>query len=70
VVIGEGGVAGVVPISLAGCGGGNQCTSLLGFIGAVFGRAATFTCLEGFAGCDFNFEAEVARLRQGQGQTE
>jgi hypothetical protein len=42
--------------SPAGCGGGNQRTSLLGFVGAVFGPAATFTCLEGFAGCDFNFE--------------
>jgi hypothetical protein len=40
----------------AGCGGGGQCSTLLGFIGAVFGPAATFTCLSGFAGCDFNFE--------------
>ena len=39
-----------------GCASAGQCSTLVGFIGAVFGPTASFTCLSGFAGCDFNFE--------------
>jgi hypothetical protein len=38
-----------------GCSEAN-CSTTSGFIAAVFGTAAVFTCSLGFAGCDFNFE--------------
>jgi hypothetical protein len=33
-----------------------DCSTTAGFIAAVFGPSAAFTCFAGFAGCDFNFE--------------
>jgi hypothetical protein len=38
-----------------GCASAN-CSTTGGFIAAVFGPSAAFTCFAGFAGCDFNFE--------------
>jgi hypothetical protein len=35
---------------------GADCTTNAGFIAAVFGPGATFTCFQGYAGCDFKFE--------------
>lgn len=39
-----------------GCTGGNQCSTAAGFVLAVFGPAATFTCFTGNGDCEFNFE--------------
>jgi hypothetical protein len=40
-----------------GCGSVTaDCSTNAGFITAVFGPTATFTCFEGYAGCDFKFE--------------
>jgi hypothetical protein len=33
-----------------------DCSTTAGFIAAVFGTSASFTCFLGYAGCDFNFE--------------
>lgn len=35
---------------------GAVCSTTTGFVLAVFGPGATFTCLQGYAGCSFKFE--------------
>lgn len=39
----------------AGCASAD-CSTTGGFIAAVFGSLAEFTCFDGYVGCDFNFE--------------